>query len=60
MTTPIADFIARYVRSDAARLHMPGHKGRGLPEAAFDITEIEGADALYDPGHMPDPSYLLP
>ena len=48
MTTPIADFIARYVRSDAARLHMPGHKGRGLPEAAFDITEIEGADALYE------------
>ena len=50
MTTPIADFIARYVRSDAARLHMPGHKGRGLAENAPDITEIDGADALYEAG----------
>ena len=46
MDTPIADFVEQYARSRALRLHMPGHKGVGLPEA-YDITEIEGADSLY-------------
>ena len=49
MTTPIRDFVARYIRGEAARLHMPGHKGRGpLGFEALDITEIAGADALYE------------
>ena len=49
MTTPIRDFVARYIRSETARLHMPGHKGRGsLGFEALDITEIAGADALYE------------
>ena len=48
MTTPIADFVAAYAASDTARLHMPGHKGRGESLSfAQDITEIRGADALY-------------
>ncbi len=48
MTTPIADFVAAYAASDTARLHMPGHKGRGgRLSFAQDITEISGADALY-------------
>ncbi len=29
---------------------MPGHKGTGSPLAAYDITEIEGADSLYEAG----------
>lgn len=48
MTTPICDFVNRYREQNAARLHMPGHKGRVLlgPEP-LDITEIGGADELY-------------
>lgn len=50
MTTPILDFVRQYVESGAARLHMPGHKGRGILGCeALDITEIEGADWLYGP-----------
>lgn len=45
MTTPIADFIDNYIKSDMSRLHMPGHKGKGYPD---DITEIKGADSLYE------------
>ena len=47
--TPICDFVRAYAASGAARLHMPGHKGVPLlgPEP-FDITEIDGADALYE------------
>lgn len=45
MTTPIADFIDNYIKSDMSRLHMPGHKGKGFPD---DITEIKGADSLYE------------
>lgn len=45
MTTPIADFIDNYIKSDMSRLHMPGHKG---VKDACDITEIKGADSLYN------------
>lgn len=48
MKTPILDFVTEYERRDAVRLHMPGHKGRGvLGVEAYDITEIAGADELY-------------
>ncbi len=48
MTTPICDFINKYVESKSHRLHMPGHKGVSfLGFEEFDITEIDGADALY-------------
>lgn len=49
MKTPICTFVSRYLASVPVRLHMPGHKGHILsgPEAR-DITEIEGADVLYD------------
>lgn len=49
METPIYDFVRGYASSGTLRLHMPGHKG--LPRIgceAMDITEIEGADALYE------------
>lgn len=49
MTTPVADFVRRYAASGTARFHMPGHKGRAfLGCEALDITEIDGADALYE------------
>lgn len=49
MDTPIADFVHSYAASGAARLHMPGHKGKPfLGCEALDITEIAGADALYE------------
>ena len=49
MNTPICDFVRRYAQSSALRLHMPGHKGNNfLGIEALDITEIDGADALYD------------
>ena len=48
MNTPICDFVRDYADKDPIRLHMPGHKGQELlgPEA-LDITEISGADVLY-------------
>lgn len=55
MQTPVADFLEQYARSGTVRLHMPGHKGRGMGFATpldgvfpYDITEIKGADALYE------------
>ena len=49
MTTPLADFLRAYATSGMARLHMPGHKGRGpLGCEAWDLTEISGADSLYE------------
>ncbi|MBQ8415566.1 MAG: aminotransferase class V-fold PLP-dependent enzyme, partial [Clostridia bacterium] len=49
MRTPICDFVRRYADSRSLRLHMPGHKGKGpLGLEALDITEIQGADELFD------------
>lgn len=49
MNTPIADFVRSYAEADTVRLHMPGHKGKPfLGCEGLDITEIHGADALYE------------
>ena len=49
MNTPICDFVNRYVESEMLRMHMPGHKGVGaLGVESRDITEIDGADSLYE------------
>lgn len=49
MDTPICDFVQEYARSNACRLHMPGHKGTAfLGMEHLDITEIQGADSLYE------------
>ncbi len=47
MNTPICDFVNNYSHSSAIRAHMPGHKGDGSIEK-YDITEITGADSLYE------------
>lgn len=49
MDTPICDFVSQYAATEPLRLHMPGHKGFSvLGLEALDITEIDGADSLYD------------
>ena len=49
MTTPVLDFVKQYAQRPTVRLHMPGHKGRPfLGCEPWDITEIPGADALYE------------
>lgn len=55
MKTPIYDFLKRYTDSEMLRCHMPGHKGKTLCggfEKMFesDITEIDGADSLFESG----------
>ena len=48
MNTPICDFVEAYIKKSPKRLHMPGHKGKGLLGfEEFDITEINGADSLF-------------
>ena len=49
MKTPIFDFARKYAESGSVRAHMPGHKGvTRLGVEALDITEINGADSLYE------------
>ena len=49
METPICDFVRDYAESGTMRLHMPGHKGESvLGMESLDITEIRGADSLYE------------
>ena len=49
MDTPICNFVREYSRKNALRLHMPGHKGASfLGMEQLDITEIDGADSLYE------------
>ncbi len=51
MQTPIADFVREYAEKENSRFHMPGHKGHTfLGCEAYDITEVAGADALYEAG----------
>ena len=49
MDTPVCDFVREYACSDTVRMHMPGHKGKSyLGFENLDITEIQGADSLYE------------
>ena len=44
------DFVRGYAQSGTSRLHMPGHKGQSLLGfEPLDLTEIRGADELYEP-----------
>ena len=49
MNTPICDFVQTYAQKQPLRLHMPGHKGHDVLGMEYlDLTEIEGADSLYE------------
>lgn len=49
MRTPIVDFLKKYEQSKILRFHMPGHKGKSfLGCEGLDITEVKGADSLYE------------
>ena len=49
ISTPLVDFVKAYAESETTRLHMPGHKGQAfLGCESLDITEIDGADSLYE------------
>lgn len=50
ITTPISDFVRAYAygKNQFSRFHMPGHKGQGSDGEKMDITEIHGADSLYE------------
>ena len=53
METPINSFLEKYAKSSIMRCHMPGHKGASRGGAIgqifpFDITEIKGADSLFE------------
>jgi len=49
MNTPIADFVRGYEKQNITRVHMPGHKGQHFVGCeAYDITEVAGADSLYE------------
>ena len=49
METPICDFVQAYADAEPLRLHVPGHKGTEyLGMERLDITEIDGADSLYE------------
>ncbi len=53
METPIYTFLQNYAAKAPLRMHMPGHKG-GAPVLelaymyAYDLTEISGADSLFE------------
>ncbi len=48
ITTPVDDFVRAYADGGTIRAHMPGHKGRGHGPERWDITEMTGADSLYE------------
>lgn len=49
MNTPVLDFLRRYDEENVLRFHMPGHKGKSfLGPERWDITEVSGADSLYE------------
>lgn len=57
MDTPIYDFLRKYDADGITRFHMPGHKGKPfLGCEPLDITEVHGADALYEADGIIDES----
>ena len=53
MNKNLSKFLDNYTKSQTFRGHMPGHKGKSLLSGlecayAWDITEIQGADSLFE------------
>lgn len=50
--TPLRRALEEYIAAGWSRLHMPGHKGAPIepfgPLAAYDLTEVEGTDSLFE------------
>ncbi len=54
--TPLVKAVNEYLKRDAARFHMPGHKGFLMHREPnqfsdaylYDITEVQGVDSLYE------------
>ena len=65
MNAPIYDFIEKLNNSEILRCFMPGHKGR-FPEKSlenlyrYDITEIKGADSLFESDGIISESEKMP
>ncbi len=55
MYDSLQEALGAYEREDAARFHMPGHKGRGMAGfwrdelPLWDVTELSGTDNLHAP-----------
>lgn len=49
-SAPVWEFLQGYRRAGMRRFHMPGHKGTAGPLGCepWDLTEIQGADSLYE------------
>lgn len=54
MNTPLYDALTAFADTNPLRLHMPGHKGKGLPGwehlTRLDFTELPPTGNLYEPG----------
>ena len=54
MDTPLFDALTAFADTAPLRMHMPGHKGKGLPGwerlAGLDFTELPPTGNLYEPG----------
>lgn len=54
MNTPLYDALTAFADTSPLRMHMPGHKGKGLPGwerlAGMDFTELPPTGNLYEPG----------
>lgn len=54
MSKSLFDFLKQYKKANPVRCHTPGHSGKAAVLSPFktilgyDITEIDGADSLYD------------
>lgn len=48
INAPVAEFLDNYASSGIVRAHMPGHKGYGEEMYSLDITEVKGADSLFE------------
>ncbi|HPG92133.1 MAG TPA: DegT/DnrJ/EryC1/StrS family aminotransferase, partial [Clostridia bacterium] len=53
MKMPIVEMLNKYAKSNVVRLHMPGHKGKGLAvNPKMDITELAFSDNLMNPASV--------
>lgn len=54
MKTPLYDALKTFADTDPLRMHMPGHKGKGLPGweqlSRMDFTELPPTGNLYEAG----------